>query len=388
MRKFRHIFLLVAVLLGTGACSKTDDPQASLDIYIRFPDQSQTKAGTDVDPDNEKETRIMDLRIWVFDSAHNDKPLGFLAPTKLDYSGETVHKFTILLDKETAKTISQADVYILANAKSAGLDMGDGLSPVKKGNDYKPWSDLSADDLDGILISEKFGIKDNGDGTYGPTNTGVLDSEGLPFSSVGRGLIINGSGSSHLSIAAIELVRAVSKVQFVFSQIVDAGGIKPAEFTIAGLKLNGDKLAKGEYIFPGTAYTGGYLEHDLSFPVATYTKDFIAGYLDPAAYESQNGESARDYRNRINDGISKGHLTLGPLCYLKESNQRLEGVFSYNLAGETGNKDVTFKMAEGEIFSRNRSWIVYIYFMNDRMGISVRVMDDWKDGGQYGIEAD
>ena len=100
MRKFRHIFLLVAVLLGTGACSKTDDPQASLDIYIRFPDQSQTKAGTDVDPDNEKETRIIDLRIWVFDSAHNDKPLGFLAPTKLDYSGETVHKFTILLDKE------------------------------------------------------------------------------------------------------------------------------------------------------------------------------------------------------------------------------------------------------------------------------------------------
>ena len=47
-------------------------------------------------------------------------------------------------------------------------------------------------------------------------------------------------------------------------------------------------------------------------------------------------------------------------------------------------------MAEGETFSRNRSWIVYIYFMNDRMGFSVRVLEDgkWKDGGQYDFEVD
>lgn len=389
MRKFRYIFLFVAVLLGMGACTRVDDPQASLDIFIRFPDQSQTKAGSEVEPDNEKETRIVDLRIWVFDSAHNDQPLGFLAPTKVDYSGETVHKFTILLDKDVASNIQKADVYILANAKSAGLDMGGGLSPVKTGNDYKPWSDLTAGELDGIMIGEdKFGIKLNTDATtYGPTNTGVLDSEGLPFSSVGKGLDVGKSGS-HLSVETVELVRAVSKVQFVFSQFMDAQEVKPAEFTIVGLKLNGDKLAEKEFIFPGTAYTGGYLANDLDFPVTAYTKDMIAGYNDPASFECQNGESAQAYQSRINEGIKSGFLTRGPLCYLKESAKGLDGVFSYYLAGESENKNVTFSMANGETFSRNRSWIVYIYFMNDRMGISVRVMDDWMNGGQYGFEAE
>ena len=395
MRKFRFIFLLVAVLLGTGACARLDEPQASLDIFIRFPDQSETKAGS-ISPENEKETRIVDLRIWVFghsssDPSLNGKLLGFLAPTRLDYTGTTANKFTILIDKNIAGKISTADVYVLANAKSAGLDNGDGKSPVMNGTEYKQWSDLSASELDGIVMSgNAFGIKLNTDATtYGPTNTGVLDSEGVPFSAVGKGLNITGSGS-HLSVAAVELVRAVSKVQFVFSQFMDSEGVKPAEFTIVGLKLNGNKLAKEEPIFPSTTYSGGYLENDLSFPVSAYTKTSIAGYLNPADYECQNGESAQDYRDRINDGISKGRLTRGPLCYLRESDQRLEGVFTYILAGETENKEVTFRMAEGETFSRNRSWIVYIYFMNDRMGFSVRVLEDgkWKDGGQYDFEVD
>lgn len=396
MRQFRYIFLLVAVLLGTGACSQMDDTQANLDIYIRFPDPSRTKAGSDVEPENDKETRIVDLRIWVFvhessDSSLDGMQLGFLAPTKLDYTGNTVNKFTILLDKAVASKISKADVYVLANAKSAGLDKGNGLSPVMSGTEYKKWSDLTATELDGILMSgNAFGIKINDDATtWGPTNTGVVDTEGLPFSSVGRALNIGKSGS-HLSVETVELVRAISKVQFVFSQIMDSEGVKPAEFTITGLKLNGNKLAKEEYIFTGTTYTGGYLENDLNFPVAAYTKAMIAGCLSPAAYESQSGESAQDYLDRINEGISTGALTRGPLCYLRESDQRLEGVFSYNLAGESENKKVTFKMAEGETFSRNRSWIVYIYFMNDRMGFSVRVMEEgkWQNGGQYGIEAD
>ena len=251
MRKFRFIFLLVAVLLATGACTRLDDPQVNLDIFIRFPDPSQTKADTDVAPDNAKETRIVDLRIWVFASSSSDEALkgrllGYLAPTKLDYSGDAVNKFTIVLEKDIASKIKKADVYVLANAKSAGLDK-DGLSPVLSGEGYKKWSDLSADELDGIVMSgNAFGIKLNSDATtWGPTNTGVIDTQGLPFSAVGKGLDIGGSGS-HLSVETVELVRAVSKVQFVFSQIMDSQNNKPAEFTITGLKLNGNKLAEKE----------------------------------------------------------------------------------------------------------------------------------------------
>ena len=393
MRKFRFIFLLVAVLLATGACTRVDDPQVNLDIYIRFPGPSQTKADTDVAPDNVKETRIVDLRIWVFASSSSDEALkgrllGYLAPTKLDYSGDAVNKFTIVLEKDIASKIKKADVYVLANANSAGLDKY-GLSPVLSGEGYKKWSDLSADELDGIVMSgNAFGIKLNSDATtWGPTNTGVIDTQGLPFSAVGKGLDIGGSGS-HLSVETVELVRAVSKVQFVFSQIMDSENNKPAEFTISGLKLNGNKLAEKEYIFPVKAYDGGYLENDLNFPVDDYTKATIAGCLDPAAFECMEGESAQHYRDKINEGINNGVLTRGPLCYLRESGKQLDGVFSYHLAGESENKDVPFSMAAGETFSRNRSWIVYIYFMNDRMGISVRVLDDWKNGGQYGYEAD
>ena len=393
MRKFRFIFLLVAVLLATGACTRVDDPQVNLDIFVRFPGQSQTKADT-VEPDNIKETRIVDLRLWVFvhsssDSSLNGHLLGFLAPTKLDYSGDAVNKFTIVLEEGIASKIQTVDVYVLANAKSAGLDMGNGLSPVN-GPNYKKWSDLSTDELDGIMISgSAFGIKQTSNtDIWGPNNTGVYDTEGLPFSSVGKGLDISRSGSQ-LSVETVELVRAVSKVQFIFSQFEDSDGNKPAEFTIAGLKLNGGKLAKQEYIFPRkTTYDGGYLDNDLNFSVDAYTKANINGCLDPAAYECQVGESAQTYRGRINDGIDKGFLTAGPLCYLRESDKALDGVFSFHLAGESGNIEKNFSMADGETFSRNRSWIVYIYFMNDRMGISVRVLDDWENGGQYVYEAD
>lgn len=395
MRKFRFIFLLVAVLLATGACTRVDDPQVSLDIFVRLPGQSQTKADTDtVEPDNIKETRIVDLRLWVFvhsssDSSLNGHLLGFLAPTKLDYSGDAVNKFTIVLEEGIASKIQSVDVYVLANAKSAGLDMGNGLSPVN-GPNYKKWSDLSASELDGIVISgNAFGIRQTSNAEiWGPNNTGVYDTEGLPFSSVGKGLDISRSGS-HLSVKTVELVRAVSKVQFIFSQFMDSEGNKPAEFTISGLKLNGGKLARQEYIFPRkTAYDGGYLENDLNFSVDAYTKENINGCLDPVGFECRDDESAEEYRKRINKGIDNGYLTAGPLCYLRESGKALDGVFSFHLAGETGNIEKTFSMADGETFSRNRSWIVYIYFMNDRMSISVYDLYGWKDGGQYDYEAD
>lgn len=379
MRKFWFILIALSVLLSAGSCSRLDERTTALNIYVRLPEDGTTKA--DWQKELAKESRITDLKIWVFVSNESAGSLpkglllGYLEPKQLNFSEGKIQKFTIPLDKDQAEALDKVDVYVLGNTKAAGL----GESYTSADYTAKEWKTVTPAELDGLVLSDDlFGIRQTGR----PTNETVDDSYGLPYSAVAKGLALKGT-KSELSVDNVELVRAVSKVMFVFSQIT-VGGKKVVDFEITGLQLAERQIAVKEYLFNDSAnafkiwkdaataeksYVGGIL----NFPVDALTKENIVGRSDPSKFAYQPGADPLAYQNDINNDIIGGGLTLGPVCYLRESDKALQGVIKYKLGGPD-EKSMTFSMTGA--FARNDNWIVYFYFNNDVMSISV-VNTNW-----------
>ena len=211
MRKLKFIWIVLSALMLAGACSRLDEQKAALNIYVRLPEDAATKASyTDWSTLFGRETRINDLKIWVFLNESTDASLpaglllGYLEPKQLNVVSGSVQKFTVLLDKEVASKIKKVDVYVLANNGSFQI------AAIGR--------DTPSTDLDAIVLTDnQFGVAVNGT----PTNTGVIDYQGLPYTAVGKALTLSRSGSNlSLGNETLQLVRAVSKVQFVFSQIM------------------------------------------------------------------------------------------------------------------------------------------------------------------------
>ncbi len=375
MRKIRLISLCLFAALFAGACSRLDEKTA-LNIYVRLPEQApDTRAVTNWSSLLAKETRINDLRIWVFLHTATDATLapgmllGYLEPKQLNISGGEVQKFSVSLDRTLAAKIQTVDVYVLANAGAAGL--------------YGIGMEATPADLDALVLSgDLFGIDGNGE----PTATDIIDNVGLPYTAFGKNLALSGSGSD-LSIANVELVRAVSKVQFVFAQKKE-GELLPVEFQITGLELSSGQIPEREYLFndSGSAckIDGGYVDRTLSF-INLPTKAGIAGLSDPGsyAYNPNAGESALSYQNRIYEALVSGTLTGYAPCYLRESDKALSGRISYRIGG-SDIKTVSFSMGASEQLARNRSWVLYFYFNNNSMTLSVSY-SPWEDVGPYTI---
>lgn len=369
MRKIRLILICLSALLLAGACTRLEE-QTSLNIYIRLPEQTEeeTKAVPGVDDWaslSDKEVRINDLRIWVFLNTSTDGSiapgtlLGYLEPKQLNFTGGHVQKFTIALNRAIASKIQTADVYVLANAGAASLyNVGIGTTPAE---------------LDELVLSENlYGIFANGE----PTNKTVVDNVGLPYTAVKKNVNMIGSGVE-LSVASVELVRAVSKVQFVFCQIQDNQGDKPVEFQILSLKLNANQIAEQEYLFndsPKAYKIGtGYVARALT-AADIPTKATIAGSTSPGGFAYSPSETAAEYQTRIDAALKAGAVTGCSPCYLRESDKALTGQIRYQI-GNGGEKTLDFNMTDGEKFVRNSNWIVYFFFNNDSMSLSVAYVD-------------
>ena len=98
------------------------------------------------------------------------------------------------------------------------------------------------------------------------------------------------------------------------------------------------------------------------------------------AYENQ---AAQEYEDMINGAIAgtykadasdEGLMEFG-LTYLRESDKQLKGTITYHVKEredvETSwenitatEKAATFSMADSGDFLRNRSWIVYVFYMS------------------------
>ena len=378
MRKLKFIWIVLSALMLAGACSRLDEQKAALNIYVRLPEDAATKASyTDWSTLFSRETRINDLKIWVFLNESTDASLpaglllGYLEPKQLNVVSGSVQKFTVLLDKEVASKIKKVDVYVLANNGSFQI------AAIGR--------DTPSTDLDAIVLTDnQFGVAVNGT----PTNTGVIDYQGLPYTAVGKALTLSRSGSNlSLDNETLQLVRAVSKVQFVFSQIMLSTGEKPVPFSINWLELDSGQIPEQEYLFNDSAnkYKIGseYVPRALTFPDLP-TKDDIVGHTNPSSYVyDSSAETPQQYQDKIYEALVNNTLTGYAPCYLRESNKALKGRINYTL-GTFAPKTLDFSMNPNEKFTRNSSWVLYFYINNNSLSLSVAYLP-WTPVDSYTI---
>lgn len=374
MTLLRRISLLLAVLLA-GACARERVPMdqgLELAISVRIPELGETKAAEgDVSGESWAETSIKNLKIWVFlADAIPGHPagecLGYLQPAQDKYPQTGVeNRYFITLDPDvaTADPLPRVDVYVLANAYSIGQG---GL------NKNTTRAQLEALTLSGT----QFGIQDNA-----PVQTSVSANNGLPFSAVGKNLSMRGKYPVFY-VETVSLRRAVSKFRFVFSQLRDAAGTV-TDFQVTSLQLDGGLIASQEYLFNDSANPYKIMTSDATYVAEPMlftppaVSEVAASYLPEQFVYDRSAMGAQEYQDLIHAGIAEGELTSWGLCYLRETDKKLQGTIEYVISGIPGS--ATFTMLDEGDFARNRYWIVYIYFLSDEIKFSV-AWTPWEEG--------
>ncbi len=367
-------YILMVVTLVLCACSGgSSEPEAEvkkqptmLDIYVYAPDKpviTRSDNG-DVAADNVNEKKISSLHIWVF--RHSDGvQMGYLNPdiNSLNTNGNA--KYQILMPEGFVTEKPNVDVYVMANVTNANC----GLTALNKS--------VSRSDLEGILI----GHKDASD-YYGLTTlVKEAPDEGLPMSGVlknqpvyGEAPVLRIGTSEH--IATLQLVRAVSKMRFIFSKFENDTRV----YTLTSVSLNGSTMPKQEYLFLDGAYptyrfkVGSDYEAESTL-IGTVNDNDINACVDPSEYAYVSGDG-QEYETTINTAFSESKVSDLGRFYLRESDKKLTGKINYKVK-EVENevpKEATFSMKTDGDFSRNHTWIVYAYFMNGNL-LNVNMVD-------------
>jgi len=371
--------MLMLLLLLFTACSKSseggDEPEPDkkkpvLKVYVFAPDRPiVTRAdGGDVDATAE-ENEIHSLHVWVFEHASGN-PVGHVALTNvaLSEAGSEVSMDISSMDisDDFAENKPNVDVYVAANVTSSNS----GLS-------LDAYTDRAT--LEGALIkSGYFGVS--------PLITSV-PGDGLPMSGVLKDQMVSGSspvlrvGPESGGLSNVRLVRAVSKIRFVFSK----SSKNTDNLTVNSIKLDNSVLPNEEYLFLDGAYpssskmnvktTEGYVaETELISNIAGST---IKENDGPAAYSYNEATmTSQDYENLINQGIKDNKLSELGHYYLKESDKQVKGTVTYTIG--TTERTVAFQTESAGDFSRNHTWIVYGYFVSSgNLLVSMVEIKNW-----------
>lgn len=384
MKCIKIIGMMLIVLLT--ACSRDGESQeeekqpAFISVYVYAPEQPMvTRADVgDVAPiDNIiSEKTITNLQIWVFETGTNTL-VSYYSPESV-YNLNNGDGATYQLGLEDsftqAETKPNVDVYVVANAASCGFSFDKTTTRTA---------------LEGAMIqiqevenvtTDYFGLT---------TLTDKVPTVGLPMSGVLRNVEVTGAAPV-FKIPTVKLMRAVSKLRFIFSNGTDK------TIKIKSIKLNGNMIPTQEYLFlesgdNALAYHLGasYETEETEFVSDAFSTELkealnnIAKNEDPIDYVYQSGQDAQEYEDLIADGVGKGELTqVGPY-YLRESDRILKGKITYDVInGETVEKEnasAVFEMAEKGDFSRNHTWIVYAYYGVSRLEVVTVAVKNWVD---------
>lgn len=380
----RHInrwWLVSLLLVLLTACSDSDseggnspDKPSSADpvltFYVYAPERPMiTRAADDVAA-NTYENAIYNLQIWVFETGTNEL-VGYLKPDTYptdDVTG-TVYQMTVSKHFANASPKPNVDVYVVANANAAGLSsLGE---------------NTSREELEEAKIgSEYFGV--------GSPVTNIT-TKGLPMSGVLRNQTIIGSepvltiGTGE-TMAKVRLLRAVSKVRFVFSRKT---GVSPV--TITNITIDGNMIPTEEYVFleDNKTYHIGQTYETLAATLLKKATDEIKYCDNPADYVYTD-QTSQVYETLIDNGVSEEKLTQAGPYYFKESDKKISGMITYKV-GNALPQNIPFYMSVEDInkrFVRNHSWIVYAYY-NGSSGepiITVWVDTNWQTGDYFVIE--
>ena len=228
-------WLMGILLLMLTACASDEGSSsgpAVLKIYVFAPDRPiVTRADNGNVDAADAEKAINSLQVWVFEHSNGNK-VGYISPTseKLS-SGQAI--LTMEVGDDFASRKPNVDVYVAANVTSCGLTtLGEGTT---------------REQLEAALIgSEYFGL--SSPVTAVPSGP----SGGLPMSGVLKNQTIFGDapvfgvGSTTAStLSNVKLVRAVSKVRFVFCSEFSEN----PKHTVKQIAINGSMIPTQEYLF-------------------------------------------------------------------------------------------------------------------------------------------
>ena len=272
--------------------------------------------------------------------------------------------YQMSVSEDFVKELPKVNVYVTANVKPSNT--GITLTASSSNDAFE----------NATLSGGYFGLT--------PSLTTQVPSEGLPMSGVLKNQVINDASTPLLKVDdPVKVVRAVSKIRFIFSRS-DTGETDQLHINRISLKEN--MIPAEEYLFlegPYDTYRS-HINKDISSPYEG-AQDLSTG-LDniptstyPARYaydpDPDNAEQLKgqDYEDEIYKGLhgyySEGEYIkdeetpeLVELCYyLRESDKQLEGTIYYSI-GNGEEKSTVFKMASSDNFTRNHTWIVYGYF--------------------------
>jgi len=331
---------------------ETSNPYIEIKVYT--PERQVVTRADLTDPLTaaaEAEQKIHNLKIWVFTHDNGDL-VGYYEPsaTNLPDKDNPTKTYRITVTEAFAQDPPKVDVYVLAN---------DGYSSTSFSRASTRTELVAA-----TIKESEFGVE---------TPVKEVPAGGLPMSGVLLDTPVQGLAPVLRVDNNVKVVRAVSKVRFVFSSMKVTG----QTLKIKGVQLVEGMISVDEYLFLNGEYTGReyHFNDESGYDPRTaklITTSLPVGQTDnPAAY-AYVSQTGREYENLINDGVAKEHLTDGGQFYLRESAKQIKGKIKYTITNASGTKESSADFAtnaEGD-FSRNHLWIVYAYFAgNDNLKV-------------------
>ncbi len=364
MKVLRHILFLTAclaalLLAGCSLHSHQDDGQPYLTLYVYMPDQPLlTRADQGQVAGLADESKVTQLQAWVYLSKSYTDIHGETHPAgeRIAYLNTSVGAdwtgsvYQLPVSDEFAAAVNDlvesnrptVDVYVLANAASVGLNLGETATPTN-------------------LNAAQF------DNSYFGTSTIVtsVPSDGLPMSGVLKNQSVYGTQpvlriGTESSLATVALVRAVSKLRFVFTRLHDDN----TTIAISSVTLDGAKLPTQQYVFLNDAWSSvnryrvrpTYADE---FTLVASTQEAPIGVGESADKETilsykWIGQTAQQYEDLIDAGVEANDLKQSGPFYLHESDRQLTGKINYSVnGGET--QSASFSMAAAGDFGRNHT---------------------------------
>lgn len=351
MRRLSLILLLLTVVLP--GCRREplpdDGPQTKpeeMGIYISCPGVPGTRGSQGDTPAEQEEYKVHTLQIWIFTS--EDHELLYYLPLEgedeLPAPGYT-RRYAIPVESSFARRnpLPQIDVFALGNAASVGVTLDENAT----------WETVN----DTYFTSEDYF-------SAGKPITSVDPQKGLPMTGVRRNMTLTPSNDGIVLNAekTVEVIRAVSKIRYVFCRLKDDEDPNGEKVSIQSITLNGDQIPIAEYLFTTTEPYRIGNQYDVR-PVETPGPAVIAPNEAPEklVYAGQN---ALAYEQLLDDAVADGILTDSGVMYFRESDKALTGTITFTSDGVQRTR--VFSMAAPGDFARNHSWTLYGYFITGR----------------------
>lgn len=373
--------MLMLLLMLTACASESSEepskPQEKpvLKVYLFSPESpiiTRAENGY-VDPSAD-EKRISTLDVWVFEHNELHKLVSYIHLANQTFDGQKVISMEISDDFANKLSKPNVDIYVVANVTNSNC----GLTLNR--------------DVGYAVLKEKL-IAENFFGLTSPVTSVPVD--GLPMSGFLEDQVVSGTAPVFSAKTKnVQLVRAVSKMRFVFSKSTAAPAISNINITLDKgvlptkefLFLEGEYPTEKIHLETSPAYNGSAVTL-----VSGVSGDDINSCADPASY-IYSAETGQEYENKINAGLTEqtvegvtrpAELSEVSRFYLRESDKQMKGTIQYTIGESTTPKYASFEMdvdEAGNYFTRNHTWIVYGYFLGSgALMLNVALPKDWEE---------